>query len=603
MRPIHVAGTKGKGSTSALISSILVQYVDNASITSSLSSSTLKGESMHGSGVEVAPAFKLRKIGLYTSPHLRSVRERIRINNEPLSEPAFAKYFFEIWDRLEDAARAKGEDPSATGVKPMYFRYLTLMALHAYMAEGVDSAVVECGIGGEYDATNILVQPTVTAVTSLGIDHVDILGSTLRDIAWHKSGIFKPGAQALTVPQSQEALEVLRRRADERGVDLHVVERSAEVDALKLGLAADFQKTNANLAVAVAAVHLRKLGHPEANQLPRISGNGAVESSPLPPEFRHGLERVRLAGRCDIRRESDQLTWYIDGGHTMDSVRIAGEWYVSCTKPSMRNPISNGHTTASSTSATVTRLSPNRILIFNQQSRDALALAKTLFATLADGLAENDIPTTANTITTSTNSTTRTTPSPSLTVNSTKHPRIQPITHAFFSTNVTYRQNGYKPDLVSINADADAVQALSVQHALASLWKELDPECDVRVFGTVEEAVAAARGVAGSGGGVGTGRAEEIVEDKKEDAGTDGTDGTTVIGTDKAIRSENLRTEAFVTGSLHLVGGLLEVLEGTAAGSGAGAGMEKGMGTDSGDMKATTKKKKKEEKGSGSSCS
>ena len=621
LRPIHVAGTKGKGSTSALISSILMQYVNGASAmasitTSSSSASSLptspKVEPEHGTAADTRSALKPRKVGLYTSPHLRSVRERIQINNEPLSESAFAKYFFEIWDRLEDAARAKGEDPSATSVKPMYFRYLTLMALHAYMVEGVDSAVIECGIGGEYDATNILVQPTVTAITSLGIDHVEILGSTLRDIAWHKAGIFKSGAHALSVPQPPEALEVLRARASERGVDLHVIERSPEVDALKLGLAADFQKTNASLAVAVVAAHLGELGYRWADQLPRVSSGGCsgdgdavgvVKPSPLPAEFRRGLERVRLAGRCDIRRESDKLTWYIDGGHTMDSIRIAGEWYASCAKPAVRKQALGCDTADPSTSNTVTtNPRQNRILIFNQQSRDALALARTLFATLANGFLNKNVKASTNT-TVSTDPTAllpptsidnsnknNNTTTDNTTVNNdvnnknkncnsrnndnikdmkTTHPANNPITHAFFCTNVTFSKNGYKPDLVSINADADAVQALSVQHALARLWKELDPACDVRVFGTVEEVVAGVRELVGGGGEGADRHGEGDSEGDPEDGGDGG---------DVADVGANMPTEAFVTGSLHLVGGVLEVLEGVEGGVGVGVGVGSGAG-------------------------
>ena len=178
MKPIHVAGTKGKGSTSAFIASILAQYTSSE------------------------PHSKPSKIGLYTSPHLRFVRERIQINNEPISEELFAKYFFEVWDRLEAAAKSD-DTPQDEPTKPVYFRYLTLMALHAYLKEGVDTAVIECGIGGEFDSTNILVKPTVTAVTSLGIDHTAVLGSTLPEIAWHKAGIFKHDSIAFTAPQKE----------------------------------------------------------------------------------------------------------------------------------------------------------------------------------------------------------------------------------------------------------------------------------------------------------------------------------------------------------------------------------------------------------------
>src|SRR5436189_2410383 len=125
-----------------------------------------------GSTNETQTPSKINKIGLYTSPHLRFVRERIQINNTPLSEAQFARYFFETWDRLESSAKAIGMSPTDPGAKPVYFRFLTLVALHTYMSEGVDAAIIECGIGGEYDSTNILVKPVTTGITSLGIDHV-----------------------------------------------------------------------------------------------------------------------------------------------------------------------------------------------------------------------------------------------------------------------------------------------------------------------------------------------------------------------------------------------------------------------------------------------
>jgi len=424
-----------------------------------------------------------RKIGLYTSPHLRFVRERIQINNEPLSESAFAKYFFEVWDRLEAAARAENQPVDAPGTKPVYFRFLTLMALHAYLQEGVDTAVIECGIGGEYDSTNILASPTVTAITSLGIDHVAMLGSTLPEIAWHKAGIFKPGAAAFTAPQPDSAMAVLRDRAVEKGVHLSVVEPHPELDTIRLGLSADFQKTNASLAIAVAAAHLRALGHIDG-----IPDPAHPSASPLPPHFRRGLEQVRWPGRCEVRREAyPPVAWHIDGGHTLDSIEVAGRWFAE-------------RITASSSSSlsSETKQSRPRILLFNQQTRDAGALARALHDTLATALGSE-----------------------------------RPFTHAVFCTNVTFRESGYKPDLVSVNANAADVDSLAVQHGLAKTWAEIDPQTEVRVVRTVEEAVAWCREVAGG--------VREVGE-----ANGDGGKGEVMV---------------LVTGSLHLVGGALEVLE------------------------------------------
>ncbi|KNG46264.1 FolC bifunctional protein [Stemphylium lycopersici] len=453
LRPVHIAGTKGKGSTSAFISSILSQYTSPAH-----------------------PKTPPSKTGLYTSPHLRFVRERIQIDNEPISEEKFAKYFFEVWDKLEAAAAAEAEKaPAHVPTKPVYFRYLTLMALHAYLKEGVDSAVIECGIGGEFDSTNILTKPTVTAVTSLGIDHTAMLGSTLPEIAWHKAGIFKEGSVAITARQKDEAMAVLHERAAEKGLDLHVVDvhPALEKNEIKLGLGAAFQKINASVAITAAAAHLRALGYssiPDPTTVPHIE---------LPPEFVRGLEQVRWAGRCEIRREAN-VAWHIDGGHTMESIEVTGQWFAEQIKA------------ATSTSTSDSKVP--RILIFNQQTRDAGALAKGLHAALQSGITSGS---------------------------------TSPFTHVIFTTNQTFSE-GYKPDLVAINTNQQDVDSLAVQKALASTWSEIDSTAEVHVFRTIEEGVTTARSVA---------------RDYAKNAGPDA------------------EVMVLVTGSLHLVGGALEVLE------------------------------------------
>ncbi|KAF2434982.1 FolC bifunctional protein [Tothia fuscella] len=428
-RPIHIAGTKGKGSTSAFISSILFQYT----------------KSKHPS----AP----KKVGLYTSPHLRSVRERIQINNSPISEPLFAKYFFEVWDRLSS---------TGDGSKPVYFRYLTLMAYHMYIQEGVESAVIECGIGGEYDSTNIFDEPSVTAVTALSIDHVGLLGGTIAEIAWHKAGVFKGGARALTVPQPEEAMKVLKERAAASHVELEIIEPIPAIQRgeVKLGLAGEFQKSNASLAVTTAAAHLRSIG---ITELPDASNNYQ-----MPDEFVRGLAEVKWPGRCDLRKQGP-ISWCLDGAHTLDSIKVAGEWFA-------------GVQDGISTSKPIPR-----ILIFNQQTRDAPALATALHDTLSKALSSE-----------------------------------RPFTHCIFTTNVTFKDSGYKADLISINSNSQDVKVQKVQKELANVWSEIDPSAIVKTTATIEEAIEDAKVLAQRNGG-------EIM--------------------------------VLVTGSLHLVGGALEVLE------------------------------------------
>ncbi|KAK0942450.1 hypothetical protein LTR29_006036 [Friedmanniomyces endolithicus] len=437
---IHIAGTKGKGSTSSFISSILAQYLPTP-------------KSVHAERLPTS-------VGLYTSPHLRFVRERIQIDGRPISEEQFAKFFWELWDRLEatSPAKEKHETRNVSG-KPVYFHYLTLMALHCYMQEKVGSAVIECGIGGEYDTTNILEKPLTTGVTSLGIDHVAMLGDTIESIAWHKAGIFKPGVPAFTVPQPDQALAVLYERAQQIGTELRVIDEHPALRHLKLGLQGDFQRTNASLAIAICASHLSRLGYIAPNSISDQAFN-------LPEEFLKGLETVHLGGRCETRQDTDLkgLTWHIDGGHTLESIELAGQWFAT---------------------ATTSDQGALRVLIFNQQTRDAPALARRLHTTLASALKDD-----------------------------------RPFQHAIFCTNTTYKGAGYKADLVSMNTSKDDVDSLRVQREIAHAYDEIDPQAKVHVLGTIEEAVVRARELAG-------GKTAEVL----------------------------------VTGSLHLVGGLIEVLE------------------------------------------
>lgn len=399
------------------------------------------------------------------------MRERIQINNEPISEQLFSKYFFDVWDRLSVVG---------DGSKPVYFRFLTLMAFHVFLQEHVDTAVIECGIGGEYDSTNLFVSPSVTAVTALGIDHVGMLGNTIEEIAWHKAGVFKTGALALTVPQLAPAMEVLRERARAKSVDLQVVDRHPQIASgeVKLGLAADFQKSNASLAVAICRAHLHQLGH---QIFARPMHEGEEE---LPIEFKRGLELVKWPGRCEKRLDGrSRVVWYLDGGHTLESIEVAGQWYAEEVQKEQTSKIPE-----------IRGDNSVRILIFNQQTRDAASLARALFKTLSEVLGP------------------------------------KPFSHVIFTTNITFKALGYKPDLIAVNNNDQDVQTMRVQKELARVWIELDRDAETQVTPTIEEAVEIARRVA------------EQFEDRN-----------------------NGMVMCLITGSLHLVGGALEVLEGADA--------------------------------------
>ncbi len=231
---IHVTGTKGKGSTCAFVEKTVRGLCEEKGLLGPRDGEVVDDDEKEFYGgvgewnkidsktflMSLTTHATATTLGLYTSPHLCAVRERIRINGRPLPEHLFAKYFFQIWDRLTVAASSAAPTsdgqllspypspvPLAKSTNthppippyPIYFRLLTLLSFHTFLSLKVRATVLEVGIGGTYDSTNIVPKPLVTGVTSLGIDHVFVLGNTVEEIARNKGGIYKPGVPALAV--------------------------------------------------------------------------------------------------------------------------------------------------------------------------------------------------------------------------------------------------------------------------------------------------------------------------------------------------------------------------------------------------------------------
>lgn len=215
---------------------------------------------------------------------------------------------------LESSAKSLCLDPAD---KPTYFRYLTLMSYHVFLKEDVNVAIYEVGVGGAFDSTNVVERPAVTGISRLGIDHVYVLGDTIEKIAWHKAGIMKTGSRAFTTKQLPAAMEVLEQRAEEKNVDLKLVENHAELKSVKIQPDADFQRANASLAIALASTVLKKLD-------PLFT----KPEDTLPKEFVDGLEQVVWRGRCETKVEGN-VRWYLDGAHTADSLKVAARWFAS----------------------------------------------------------------------------------------------------------------------------------------------------------------------------------------------------------------------------------------------------------------------------------
>ncbi|CAE6522490.1 unnamed protein product [Rhizoctonia solani] len=283
---IHVTGTKGKGSTCAFCYSILHK---------------------------AAPHLK---IGLYTSPHLVSVRERIQVDGKPISEEDFARFFYEVWDRLEGTKDQGNPDRPM----PMFFGMLTLIAFHAFISLGVNATILEVGLGGRFDTTNIVPKPIVTGITSLGLDHISVLGKTLPEIAWQKAGIYKVGVPAYTIAQPPEALEVIKKEAEKvQASEFHIVDTLPEMSEIKLGLAGIHQRQNATLAMHLVHRFLQL-------QSPTLKLPDSL--SPIPEIYATGLNEARWAGRCQqIVDPREGLRWFLDGAHTIESLTACAEWY------------------------------------------------------------------------------------------------------------------------------------------------------------------------------------------------------------------------------------------------------------------------------------
>ncbi len=252
---VHIAGTKGKGSVSVM----MAQTVQAAGL----------------------------KTGLYTSPHLHTYRERMQINRKPIARERMANLIEEMKPTVD----------AIPGITT--FEVTTALAFLYFQREEVDLAVMEVGLGGRLDATNVI-QPEISIITSLSLDHTYLLGDTLAEIAAEKGGIIKQGVPVVSAPQVPSALEVLEEIAEAHDAPISVVGRdwtweagerklqSQIVDiqhrpdpspfdgSYEVGLIGNFQQENATVAVAAAAT-LSQSGHPWAS--PETINQGLREAS------------------------------------------------------------------------------------------------------------------------------------------------------------------------------------------------------------------------------------------------------------------------------------------------------------------------------------
>lgn len=282
LRAVHIAGTKGKGSTAAMLASIL-----------------------RTAGFSV---------GLYTSPHIYDIRERIQINGDWISEADVTRLLNRLHPYLE-VAKHGGETYA-----PTFFETFTVIAFLYFLERRVDFAVIEVGLGGRLDATNVL-RPLACAITPVSFDHTDKLGTELPKIAWEKAGIIKPETPVVSGVQRPDALDVIRARSAELSAPLHVVGEDVQIesggdtfavttwrrrlDALTVPLVGRHQQENAAVAVGLAEL---------------LCERGVAISD---AHIRRGLAAVRWPGR--IQTVSTDPETIVDGAHNEASVQVLAD--------------------------------------------------------------------------------------------------------------------------------------------------------------------------------------------------------------------------------------------------------------------------------------
>lgn len=281
MNIIHVAGTNGKGSVCAYLRSILEEAG--------------------------------KRVAVFTSPHLVDIRERFVMDGEMVGKEKFLEAFDAVYRLLDHDALRQG-----TGYHPTFFEYLFFMAMHLFSQEAFDYCILETGLGGRLDATNAVSGKALAVITRIGLDHVEYLGGTVREIAGEKAGIMMEGAPVVFSDVEPEATEVFLRRAAELGVfafpvskndyafskfhnksiDFSVQSQYYGYIRLMLRTIAPYQMENA--ALAVRAVEL-------------LDGGRSVTADML----RTGLKRCCWPGRM----EEILPEVFLDGAHNGDGIR------------------------------------------------------------------------------------------------------------------------------------------------------------------------------------------------------------------------------------------------------------------------------------------
>lgn len=292
---IHVAGTNGKGSTSAIISSVL-----------------------QTAGY---------RVGLFTSPHLVSFTERIRINGREITE-------HEVIDLAEEI---KGVVSHLEDFSPTFFEVVTAMAFLYFKRQGIDIGVIEVGMGGRLDATNII-KPEVSIITNISYDHKEFLGNTLGEIALEKAGIIKSGLPVIVSYQEPEVIELIKKKSHEKNAALYIYGKDFSSSLKKedtIGISFDYRSGSSliinDLFLPLAGKHQMQNASVAIKAVELIKENGYLSKSDFARHkllithhiIRKGLKNVRWPGRLEFANENPPVL--IDGAHNPSAASALSE--------------------------------------------------------------------------------------------------------------------------------------------------------------------------------------------------------------------------------------------------------------------------------------
>jgi dihydrofolate synthase/folylpolyglutamate synthase len=287
---VHIAGTNGKGSTAAMLASIC-----------------------RAAGL---------RCGLYTSPHLLRINERIRLDGEEISDEQFAESFTRLQTIIEELLAS-----GTLAAHPTYFECVTAMAFDFFARARVEIAVIEVGLGGRLDSTNVII-PEVAVITQIDFDHENFLGHSIGEIAAEKAGIIKPGAWVVSAAENPAANEVIRCRAAEQGAHLVEIDGASRISYLgandgryRFGVALSDQlgasdTQEMEIALPLAGRFQVRNGVTALAAARLLAARGfAIDDSAIV----RGLESVRWPGRLELLQERPAV--YLDGTHNPAGAR------------------------------------------------------------------------------------------------------------------------------------------------------------------------------------------------------------------------------------------------------------------------------------------